>query len=286
MHGRARGRRPSEDLQRYPWVRGFGIGHLALDDRAGSARALDLLARGLGEAVRAHGELLGELPLPEDLHGDALPRGETARGEGHGRDLVAVAEARVEVAEVNRLGMRTELLERHRLLHVRAAQLAEPHVDRHLPTLGCRPRPVAAAGARAVLAPAGCLSDARALAAADALLGVPRTGRGLEAVQADLLAHQRSTFTRWLTVAIAPRTAGSSGRSTLRPMRPSPSVRNVSRCFGFAPLTERSWVIRSLSAISRRLRGHRSRLGGLRGLRGVRCWRLRVGRLATLAGAV
>src|SRR5438105_150688 len=147
---------------------------LALDDRAGSARALDLLARGLGEAVRAHG----------------------------------------------------------------------------------------------------------------ALLGVPRTGRGLEAVQADLLAHQRSTFTRWLTVAIAPRTAGSSGRSTLRPMRPSPSVRNVSRCFGFAPLTERSWVIRSLSAISRRLRGHRSRLGGLRGLRGVRCWRLRVGRLATLAGAV
>src|SRR5438132_691726 len=159
---------------------------LTLDDRAGSARALDLLARGLGEAVRAHGEPLGALPL----------------------------------------------------------------------------------------------------AGADALLGVPRTGRRLEAVQADLLAHQRSTFTRWLTVAIAPRTVGSSGRSTLRPMRPSPSVRNVSRCFGFAPLAERSCVIRSLSSISRRLRGHRSRLGGLRGWRGVRWGRLSIGRLALLAGAV
>src|SRR6059036_574486 len=34
MHGRARGRRSSDDLQRHPGARGFGLGHLAFRDVA------------------------------------------------------------------------------------------------------------------------------------------------------------------------------------------------------------------------------------------------------------
>ena len=41
----------------------------------------------------------------------------------------------LEVRDVDRLGVRAERLERHRLLLVRPAQLAHPHVDRHLPAL-------------------------------------------------------------------------------------------------------------------------------------------------------
>ncbi len=78
-------------------------------------------------------------------------------------------EARLEVDQVDRLGVRAERLERHRLLHVRAAQLAHPHVNRVLAAL----EPGAALGARArapaLLAAAGGLAGARALAAADAL---------------------------------------------------------------------------------------------------------------------
>ena len=64
-----------------------------------------------------------------------------------GVDLGAGVEARLEVGEVDRLRVRPELLERHRLLHVRAAQLAHPHVDRVLAALVARPcawRPSAA----------------------------------------------------------------------------------------------------------------------------------------------
>jgi len=37
--------------------------------------------------------------------------------------------ASLEVEQVDRLGVGPEGLERHRLLHVRTAQLAHPHVD-------------------------------------------------------------------------------------------------------------------------------------------------------------
>ena len=51
------------------------------------------------------------------------------------RHLGAGVEALLEVGEVDRLGLGAEVLERHRLLHVRAAQLSHPHVDRVLPAL-------------------------------------------------------------------------------------------------------------------------------------------------------
>src|SRR5205085_9089804 len=127
---------------------------LIRDDRASPAGRLDLLARGLRESVCRHGELLADVALAEDLDRDPLPRGEPARLEGVGRHLVAVGETLVEVAQIDRLRVRAEALERHRLLHVRPAQLAHTHVDRHLAALGAGPGLEAAAGTRAVLPPA------------------------------------------------------------------------------------------------------------------------------------
>src|SRR5204862_7710484 len=103
--------------------------------------------------------------LSEDLHWDTLAGGQAGRAQGVGGDLGAVVEAGVEVAQVHRLRVRAAvLLERHRLLHVRTAQLAHPHVDRHLAALGVRAALRARARAGALLAAAGGLADARALA--------------------------------------------------------------------------------------------------------------------------
>src|SRR5690606_3651819 len=97
-----------------------------------------------------------------------------------------------------------EVLERHRLLHVRAAQLPHPHVDRVLAALvaGLALRPRAAAGA--LLAAARGLAKAGALAAADPLAGPFRAPLRLQVVEADLLGapgpgpgrHQPLTSTR------------------------------------------------------------------------------------------
>src|SRR4051794_24107287 len=122
---------------------------LLVEDLAGPAGALDLLPRRLREAVRVDRELLRQIALAEDLHGDVLARGQARGLEAVRSDLGAVVEARVEVAQVHRLRVgAAELLERHRLLHVRAAQLAHPHVDRHLAALGVRPALRARARAR------------------------------------------------------------------------------------------------------------------------------------------
>src|SRR2546423_1017245 len=126
-------------------------------------------------------------PWPRTFTG--TPRREAARDQRVRRDAVAVAEARLEVAQVHRLGVGAEVLERHRLLHVRPAQLAQPHVDRHLAALGARARLEAAPGAGALLAATGGLADAGALAAADALLAMPRARRRLQVVEPDLLWH-------------------------------------------------------------------------------------------------
>src|SRR5437763_9024595 len=213
---------------------------IGLHDRAGAAGRLDLLAGRLRERVRAHGELLAQLALAEDLDRDAAAGGQPAGAQARRGHLVPRLEARVQVAQVDRLRVRSELLERHRLLHVRPTQLAQPHVDRHLPALGTRPRLVTAAGAGALLPPARGLAQARALAAAHALLAVARPRGGPQVVQPDLLGHQSSTFTRCCTAWIAPRTVGSSGGSTVRPMRPSPSDRSVPRWRGLAPFEDRS----------------------------------------------
>src|SRR6185437_16251218 len=89
------------------------------------------------------------------------------------------------------LGVRAEVLERHRLLHMRTAQLAHPHVNRHLAALEVGPRLGARAGARAVLTAARGLAEARALAAPDALARVARAGLRLQRVETDLLGHLR-----------------------------------------------------------------------------------------------
>src|SRR5689334_15737562 len=98
-----------------------------LDYLARAAGGLDRLARGLAEAMRMNGERLRDLALGEHLDRDFLAGRETLclhRLERHGGTRL---KARLEVKQVDRLRVRPERLERHRLLHVRTAQLAHPH---------------------------------------------------------------------------------------------------------------------------------------------------------------
>ena len=109
------------------------------------------------------------------------------------------------------------VLERHRLLHVRAAQLAHPHVDRHLAALEAGAALRAGARARALLAATGGLADAGALAAADALAAVARAGVRLQGVQSDLA---RSS-------AIVARPSRDGGRVRRRRARSASSGRST-----------------------------------------------------------
>src|ERR1700716_2558299 len=173
------------------------------DDLAGAARGFDPLARGGAERVRVHGQRLAQLALGEDLDRDALALGQTLGLERVGGDLGAAVEALFQRREIDRLGVRAEGLERHRLLHVRAAQLAHPHVDRVLAALEAGPLLFARARAGALLAAPGGLAGAGPLAAAHALAR-PSTATGrLDAVQPDALVaaghHSSSTFTRCWT---------------------------------------------------------------------------------------
>src|SRR4029453_13499732 len=142
---------------------------LLLDQLTGAARGFDLLASRLREGVGVHGERLRQVALAEDLDRHLAARGQFLPAQGVGSDLGSLDEASLEVPEVDRLGLGAELLERHRLLHVRAAQLAHPHVDGCLPTLEVHLPLGARGGARALVAAAGGLPVAGALAAADAL---------------------------------------------------------------------------------------------------------------------
>src|SRR5918993_465700 len=109
--------------------------------------------------------------------------------QGLDRHLGTGLEARLEVAEVHRLRVRPERLERHRHLLRRAAELAHLHVQRHLAALFGRAALRARACARALVAATGGLAHARALAAADALARLARTGVRLEVVQTDALGR-------------------------------------------------------------------------------------------------
>src|SRR6476620_182075 len=131
------------------------------------------------------GELLGELATGEHLDRDALALGQPVRVERLERDLGPGVEPTLEILEVDRLRVRPERLEGHRLLHVRAAQLAHPHVDRHLAALEARAVLRACAGARALLAATGGLARARAVSAADALAVLARARGRLQGVQPD-----------------------------------------------------------------------------------------------------
>src|SRR5271168_1571016 len=159
------------------------------------------------------------------------------------RDLGAGVEATLKRRDVHGLGVRAEGLERHRLLHVRSAQLSHAHVDRHLAALERGPALRARARARALLAAARGLARTRAFAAPDALARPAAAGGGREAVQPDALlgalfarAHLPSlTSTRWRTACSMPRVCSESFSSTVWPMRRRPSERSVSSCLLLAP---------------------------------------------------
>ena len=115
-----------------------------------------------------------------------------------------------------------ERLERHRLLHVRAAQLAHPHVEGDLAALVAGLALVARARAGALLAAPGGPAVARALAPAHALARPPRAARRASACAArcSFVSSSRpsafsSTSTRCATALIIPlscRPVGALGR--------------------------------------------------------------------------
>src|SRR5581483_6252005 len=163
------------------------------------------------------------------------------------RDRVTGLEPLLEIGEVHGLCVGPERLERHRLLHVRTAQLAHPHVNWVLATL--EPRPLLGSRARAValLAATRGLAGAGSLAAPNALAVLLRTGRRLQVVEPDplfsgffRLAHARlpSTSTRGRTLWMMPRICGVSLISTVWPILRSPSERSVSSCRLSDPLRD------------------------------------------------
>src|SRR5581483_6245016 len=166
---------------------------LLLYDLARPACRFDLLARGPAEAVGVDCERLGDRALGQDLHRHRFAGGKTLGPQLVQGDRGARLKARLEIDEIDRLGLGPERLERHRLLHMRTAQLAHPHVNRVLAAL----EPVSLLGARArapaFLAAAGGLAGARALAAANALARAARARSGTEVMKADslrlLIAH-------------------------------------------------------------------------------------------------
>src|SRR6478752_5640512 len=237
-----------------------------LDQLARPAGALDLLARGLAEAVRVDRQRLGELALGEHLDGNLLAGGETLGVHRLKRNGRARLEASLEVEQIDRLGLRAKRLERHRLLHVRAAQLAHPHVNRVLATL--EPGALLGAGTRpvALLSAAGGLAGARALTATDALARASRAGRRGQVVEPDALfalvrihAHDSSTSTRWRTLWSMPLIWGVSLTSTVCPIRRSPSERSVSSCRLSEPLRDlRCVTFRAVMSRQYRRPAHRA----------------------------
>src|SRR5262249_18304117 len=157
---------------------GVGFGELA-----GSARALDRRTSGLRELVGADGQCDRELATTKDLHRHVALLRQAGVAQLLEPDGRAVAEARGEIVEVDVLGVRAERRDRHRHLLVRAAQLAQPHVDRVLAALEARTVLGARTRAVALVAAARGLAMARAMAAPHALAVAPRAGGGLQRVK-------------------------------------------------------------------------------------------------------
>src|SRR5215204_2925498 len=72
---------------------------LGVDDLAGAAGGLDLLAGGLGESVGVHGERLGQLTAAEHLDRDPLAGRQAGAAQRVEIDRGAAFEARLEVIE-------------------------------------------------------------------------------------------------------------------------------------------------------------------------------------------
>ena len=120
-------------------------------------------------------------PVPRTLTG-WLRLASPASREGLGGHLVTRLEAVIEVADVDRLGPGAELLEGHRHLVVRAAQLPHPHVDRGLAALVGDLALGSGAGAGSLVPAARRLAEPAALASAQALARCARAGRRAQVV--------------------------------------------------------------------------------------------------------
>src|SRR3954449_11276593 len=132
-------------------------------------------------------ELLLDLAAGEHLD-RVLALGQPLLLQALERHFGAAVEALLEVGEVDRLSLGAEVLERHRLLFVRAAQLSHPHVDRILATLVAGLALAARARPGALVTAPGRLAQPAALAAPDPLAGLFRARLRLQVVQADLFA--------------------------------------------------------------------------------------------------
>ena len=177
----------------------------------------------------------------------------------------APASKRLEVADVDGLRGRPERADRHRVLRRLAAQLAEPHVDRHLAALEPGAHLVRArARLLALDAAAGVAALARAEAAADALAVLPRL-RGLQGGEVELARPSgsvSSTFTRWRDLPQHACEHGLSLCSAVLPILPSPSARSVPRCRWLWPIWLRTWVILTFGPRSRLARPDASSAAG------------------------
>src|SRR5207244_3413178 len=183
----------------------------------------------LGEGMGAHPEGAGELAPAEHL--DEALVDEPGLPERLRRHLVA-GEA-LEGVEVD-----DRVLDPEGVLE--PLQLGHAAGQRHLAALEAGADSVA--GALALHAPARGLAALARDASPDPPLRSSRSGRRLQLV--DLHPCTSSTATRWGTRAIIPRISGRSGRTLVRPIRPSPRARSVPRCLGLVPIADRTWVTR------------------------------------------
>src|SRR5215218_309824 len=177
--------RMSATLKLFRIVASTGTARWLLDDLAGAAGRLDGRARGLREAVCVDRERLGDLTAAEHLDRDVPAGGQAGRLERGDVDRRAGLEALLQIAQVHRLGVRPEHLERHRHLLVRPAQLAHPHVDRVLAALEARAVLGARARAGALVPAAGRLAVPRPVAAPDALAVLAGARGRRQVVEAD-----------------------------------------------------------------------------------------------------
>ena len=245
---------------------------------AGAAGGLDALARGGAEGVGVNGQRLGQLALGEDLDRHALARAEAGGPQRLERHLGAGVEARLEVGDVDRLGVGAE--------HARTASTSSC-AGRAACASACGSasgRPRSARGSLAperepyaLLAAAGGLARARALAAADALAraaAARRRGRGAARSRSLLRRCARGSLRSVDLDQVADGVQHAAGlgvslTSTVWPMRRSPSERSVSSwlvgAVARAPLGDRqSCAIRPAASSAARPSQPPSACGGRR----------------------
>src|SRR5262245_2011858 len=205
-----------------------------LHDLDGAAGGGDLLGRRGRECVRPNLQGDRQLAAPEHLDGGALA-GQARLDQPFGVDAAALGEGGGEPVEVHH---RPDDL----VGPVEAPQLGHAALERHLAALeaDAHVRP----GVGALGAPAGGLALARGFATALADAIGPGAGRGTQVMQ--LHSGTSSTFTRWETLNSMPRISGRSSCSTTSCIRFRPNDLMVARCGRGRPITERTWVMRSL----------------------------------------